>query len=318
MSKVKSVFDPALLITVFVASVVAEAIGIIKIPIAGGSIMFLPLLYSMAFGLILYLMKSVPFINETQVPAAEKFIVIGISIFTAKIGIQSGGAIEQVIQAGPALILQEFGNLGTILIALPLALLLGFKRETVGMTHSIGREPNVALVADIYGLNSPEGRGIMIVYIVGTLIGTIFIGMIASLLATMTPLHPLSLAMACGVGSGSMMAASSGALIGTFPEMADKIGAFAGISNLLSTASGLYMSIFIGLPIANVLYRKLEPTLGRMTQAGRDAAAAIESAAAFPEKEVAEVAEEAAALAETDAQADILHKQADGGKNQGE
>ena len=40
------------------------------------------------------------------------------------------------------LVCQEFGNLGTILVALPIALLLGFKREAVGMTHSIAREKN--------------------------------------------------------------------------------------------------------------------------------------------------------------------------------
>jgi len=298
MGKEKSVFDLKLILTVFVASVVAEKIGIIRIPLAGGSIMFLPLLYSMAFGLILYLLKPVTFINETQVPAAEKFIVIGISIFTAKIGIQSGGAIEQVIAAGPALILQEFGNLGTIFVALPIALLLGFKRETIGMCHSIGREPNVALIADTYGLNSPEGRGIMIVYIVGTLIGTIFIGTIASFLAAVTPLSPLALAMACGVGSGSMMAASSGALISAFPEMADQIAAYAGVSNLLSTASGLYMSILIGLPIANLLYRWLEPSLGRVTKSGREAAAAALAASAVTPAAAEETAEEARNLSD--------------------
>lgn len=67
------------------------------------------------------------------------------------------------------------------------------------MTHSIGREPNIAFIADKCGMNSPEGRGVMITYVVGTLFGSIFLGALASLLATGTPLHPLSLAMACGV-----------------------------------------------------------------------------------------------------------------------
>lgn len=56
-----------------------------------------------------------------------------------------------MIQAGPALLLQEIGNPGTIFFALPLALLLSLKREAIGATHSINRETNLALITDMYG-----------------------------------------------------------------------------------------------------------------------------------------------------------------------
>jgi len=69
--------------------------------------------------------------------------------------------------------------------------------------------------------------------------------------------------MASGVGSGSMMAASSGSLLALFPDMKDQIAAFAGASNLISTGSGLYVSIFVALPLTEWLYKKLEPVLGR-------------------------------------------------------
>lgn len=59
------------------------------------------------------------------------------------------------------------------------------------MTHSICREPNVGYIAQKYGLNSPEGRGVMTTYVVGTLVGTIFMGVMASFLATINILHPL-------------------------------------------------------------------------------------------------------------------------------
>lgn len=42
------------------------------------------------------------------------------------------------------MILQEFGNLGTVFIGVPVAIYLGLKRETIGAAHSIAREPNVA------------------------------------------------------------------------------------------------------------------------------------------------------------------------------
>ena len=264
MNKFKEIFSSwKLLITVLVIVMISERIGLLKIPIGSGSIMFLPLLYAMALGLILYLAKPVKWVNKEQTSMADKFIVIGISVFIAKVGVQSGAAIEAVIKAGPALILQELGNLGTILVALPFALLLGFKREAVGMTHSIAREPNVGFIASKYGLDSAEGRVVMIIYIVGTLIGTIFMGVMSSVLASFTPLHPFAIAMATGVGSGSMMAAASAPLVSMFPDMATEITAYAATSNLLSTADGIYMTMFIGLPLCNFLYRKLEPVLGK-------------------------------------------------------
>lgn len=250
-------------LVVFVIVCISEKIGLVSIPLGPGNLMFLPLLYAMAISLILYLIKAFPLVGPAQEKMAGKFIVIGISVFIAKVGVQSGAAIESVIKAGPALLLQELGNLGTIFIALPIALLLGFGREAVGMTHSIAREPNVGLIASKYGLDSPEGRGVMIIYIVGTLIGTIFMGLMSSILASFTPLHPFSIAMATGVGSGSMMAAASAPLITMFPDMETEITAYAGMSNLLSTADGIYMTIFLGLPLCNFLYKKLSPIIGQ-------------------------------------------------------
>lgn len=245
---------------VLVLTIVTEFVGTHKIPLGPGVILLLPMLYAMILGLILFLTKAV---KKEQADTAEPIIVIAITLLIAKIGVLIGPSIEKIIEAGPAFLLQEFGNLGTIVFALPIALLLGFKRETIGMTHSIGREPNVGLIVDRYGFNSPEGRGVMIVYIVGTLFGTVFMGLIAGFLASATPLHPLAFAMATGVGSGSLMAAASGALANIYPEMADDILAFAGASNLLSTGFGLYMSVFIALPIANKMYAWLEPKIGR-------------------------------------------------------
>ncbi|MBM6828859.1 DUF3100 domain-containing protein [Anaerotignum lactatifermentans] len=250
-------------LVILIIVMISEKINIVKIPIGSGSIMFLPMLYAMVLGLIMYLAKPVKIIGKAQEAISGKFVVLGISVFIAKVSINSGLAVQEVIAAGPALILQELGNLGTIFVALPIALLLGFKREAVGMTHSIAREPNVAYIAQKYTLDSPEGRGVMITYVVGTLIGTIFMGLVASTLATFTPLHPYALAMACGVGSGSMMAASSAPLVEMFPEMAETISAYAATSNVLSTADGILMTVLIGLPLCNFLYKILYPILGR-------------------------------------------------------
>lgn len=246
--------DWRLHLLVLILVLLTEWIGTIQFNVGPGVVLLLPMLYAMVLGLLLYF---TPVVKEKQSKNAESLIVLGVTFLIAKIGVIIGPSLPQLIEAGPALILQEFGNLGTIFIALPIAVALGLKRESIGMTHSIAREPNVGLIMDKYGFNSPEGRGVMAVYIFGTVFGAVFFGLISGFLATITPLHPFSFAMASGVGSGSMMAAASGSLIAAFPELENDIAAFAGASNLLSLSTGLYMSIFIGLPLTVKFYELL-------------------------------------------------------------
>ncbi|WP_428908192.1 DUF3100 domain-containing protein [Niallia sp. Krafla_26] len=243
--------DPRLHLLVLAIVIGTEWIGSLSISIGVGVITLLPMLYAIVIGLGFYF---TPIVKEKQSKNAESLIFLAVSLLMAKFGVTIGPSIQTIIEVGPALILQELGNLGTILIALPVAIALGLKRESIGMTHSIAREPNVALIMDKYGLNSPEGRGVMSIYIFGTVFGAIFLGLIAGILSSVTPLHPLSFAMASGVGSGSMMAASSGSLVAAFPQLESDILALAGASNLLSTGIGLYVSLLIGLPLTEKLY----------------------------------------------------------------
>ena len=48
-----------------------------------------------------------------------------------------------------------------------------------------------------------------------------------------------------------------------YPAMADQISALASASETISGIDGIYMAIFIGIPLCNWLYAKLEPVLGR-------------------------------------------------------
>ena len=100
-------------------------------------------------------------------------------------------------------------------------------------------------------------------YIVGTVFGTILVGLLASILSTTGIFHVYSVSMACGVGSAAMSTAGIGTLTELYPQMADKITSFATISNLISTAIAIYLNVFIGLPLAEFMYNKLEPKLGR-------------------------------------------------------
>ena len=256
--------DYGLHVSVLVLVIIANFIGPIKIPLAKGvEVSVMPLLYTMVLGLIFYLAKPITWIQIKQSRVAEGAMMLFIGVLIAKLAVSSGQSIHLIFEMGPALILQELGHLATIFIALPIALLLGFKRETIGMTSSIGREPEVAVVVDKYGFNSPESRGIFALFIVGTIIGTVFISFLTSICVSILPLHPYAFAMASGVGSASMNAASLAPTIAAFPQLATQIEAFAGFSNLLSFSVGIYIVIFIAIPLTEKLYSILEPRIGR-------------------------------------------------------
>lgn len=255
--------DYRLHVTVLILVVVAELIGTQKIPITGDvAITIMPLIYTIVLGLIFYLDKRITWIKRKQARIAEGAMMLFIGVLIAKLAVSSGQSIHLIFEMGPALILQEIGHLATILV-LPIALLLGFKEEAIGMTNSIGREPNVAVVVDKYGFNSPESRGVFAIFIIGTVIGTIFISFLVTLSLSFLPLHPYAFAMASGVGSASMNAAAIGPTLAAFPGLESQIEAFAGFSNLLSFCVGIYIVIFLALPLTERVYHWLEPKIGK-------------------------------------------------------
>lgn len=236
-------------------TIVAELIGIKSFKIGVGTMSLLPMLYALIMGILLT-PKFLNVAKEKEMSDAGSLIGITLMLLMAKYGTNIGPTLPQIIKASPALILQEFGNLGTALLGITVAVFIGLKREAIGAAHSIAREPNVAIIGERYGLDSEEGRGVLGVYIVGTVFGTLFMGLMVSLLAAYTPLHPYSLAMATGVGSASMMTAGVGALVGMYPEMTEILTAFGAASNMLSGLDGVYIAIWIALPLSEWLYRR--------------------------------------------------------------
>ena len=236
--------------------VVSELIGIQTFKVGPGKLVLLPMLYAMFIGIFLG-PKFAKVVKEKEMYQASTLVGLTLLLLMARYGTLVGPKFYDILQAGPALVLQEFGNIATLFLGIPIAMYLGLKREAVGAAHSIAREPNVALIGDIYGLDSAEGRGVMGVYICGTVFGTIFFGLMASFLAAFEIFHPYALAMASGVGSASMMTASIGSLSAAYPEMAEQIQAFGVASNTLSGIDGVYMSMILALPLSNKLYNYL-------------------------------------------------------------
>lgn len=246
----------------FLFILIADSIGMIQIPLGPGKFILFPIFYALILG-VLSGPQVTKIMKSKEVKAASKLVIVAICPFIAKLGINAGASIETVLSAGPALILQEFGNLGTILLAMPLALLLGLKREAIGATHSINRETNLALITDMYGPESAEARGSLSIYIVGGMVGTIYFGFMVSVIAMLNIFHPYALGMASGVGAGIMMASATASLAEIYPKMADQISALASASETISGIDGIYLAIFVGIPLCNFLYKKLEPKLGK-------------------------------------------------------
>jgi MFS family permease len=183
---------------------------------------------------------------------------VAVLLLTARLAFTMGPSIMLLVHAGPALLLQELGHMfATILLALPLAVLLHMGPSTIGATFSIDREGSFAMVSERYGSGSPQYRGVLTMYIFGTLFGTILVGLIASVTSQLHIFNPLALAMGAGVGSGSMMAAATGAITAEHPNMANEVLAMAATSNVITGLIGVYVGVYVALPLAEKLYNKL-------------------------------------------------------------
>lgn len=245
-----------LMVIAVVLAVSADLIGTITIPIGIGDLVIFPLVIATVIGGLLGpdLLKV---FKTSECSDAGDMVLVIIAPFMARMGISAGANLGDLVSVGPALILQELGNLGTVFFALPVAILLGLKRESIGAVYSINRDSNLALSTDMWGPDTPETRGSFSVYIVGSIIGTVFIGIFVSVLASLDILHPYAMAMASGVGSGSMMAAASGTLSELYPQYAEKILLYASTSDTLTGIDGVYVGTFIAIPMTKWLYRKL-------------------------------------------------------------
>ncbi|MFT3815121.1 MAG: DUF3100 domain-containing protein [Acidovorax sp.] len=264
-----------LLVVVLVIIAIADWIGFAKFKVGPGQVVLLPMLWAL-------LMAAVWGIAQRHIPSfaridtglqglAGGLLNAALLLFVVKLSLTVGAALPMVKQAGWALFFQEFGHaLGTLALGLPLALILGIKREAVGSTFSVGREGNIVIISEKYGMASPEGRGVLAEYITGTVLGALFIAILAGFITSLHIFDPRSLAMGAGVGSGSLMAAAVGAITAQLePDMVKQVTAIAAASNLLTAVVGFYFTLFLSLPMCSWLYGKLEPILGRVTARGR-------------------------------------------------
>lgn len=271
------------------ALVIALAVqfnGSAKINVGVGSIVIFPMVWGLLVGLLISVQKFKPLGLDLQ-KVASALVGVAVMLLVARLAFNIGPSLPVLVKAGPALLLQEIGHLlGTVFLALPLAVLLRMGKATVGATFSLDREPSFAMVSEKYGPDSDQYRGVLAMYVFGTLFGAVFITLLTSLVANWNIFNPLALAMGAGVGSGSMMAASAASIIEAYPGDEQAILGMAAVSNLITTILGVYVGIYVSLPLAEKFYRLL-------TRAGRaEKAAAAALASATPEQAAAAAAED--------------------------
>ncbi len=239
----------------------AEMIGFQLITIGGINIGILPLLFALLITMFLSLaiirkgiLKKI--YSKQNVDFAGKYLIIIMLPLMAKYGADVAPKLREILSIGWVFLIQEIGNLGTVILGLPVALFLGLRREAIGSTLGLGREGELAYISEKYTLDSPEGRGVLSMYIFGTLFGAVFFSIIAPVFLNMG-MRPEALAIASGVGSASMMTAASSSLVALRPDMAETIRAFAAASQLLTSFIGTFTMVFLAVPLQRFIYGKI-------------------------------------------------------------
>ena len=279
-----------------VLTAVAELIGAHTLDLGVGSVTIYPL----AFGVILGGIVSMQRLRRMPISlqrVATALAPLGILLLSARLALTVGQNLAVLKHVGAALLLQEIGHLfGTVLFSLPIAVLLKMGRSTVGACFSIDREGSFAMVAERYGADSEEYRGVLAMYVFGTIVGALYVSLLASFLAHAGVFDPLALAMGAGVGSGSMMAAATSSIASQYPAMAQQALSVAAISNLVTGFLGLYVGMYVALPLAERFYRFLTRNQVEPTAAQHPAA---EAPAAEPAEAPGTLAAEARELTES-------------------
>lgn len=240
---------------------IAELIGFKFIQFGRFKIGLLPLLFALIITMILALrplrkgiLKKI--YSEKNIEFAGRYLIIIMLPLMAKYGADVAPRLKEILSIGWIFLIQEIGNVGTVILGLPIAIFIGLRREAIGSTLGLGREGELAYISEKYTLNSPEGRGVLSMYIFGTLFGAIFFSIVAPIFLEIG-FSIEALSIASGMGSASMMTAASSSLVSMLPEKAQTIRSYAAASQLLTSFIGTFTMVFVAVPLQKYLYAKL-------------------------------------------------------------
>ena len=102
-------------VCVMLMIVIAELIGVKSFSVGPGKIVLLPMLYALIIG-IFTTPRFLNIMKQKEMEDASSLIGLTLMLLMARYGTLVGPTLPKIISASPALILQEFGNLGTVLV----------------------------------------------------------------------------------------------------------------------------------------------------------------------------------------------------------
>lgn len=250
---------------------ISEAIGEIDIHVGPSQINLLPIIWAVLIGTIISVQPWRPLPARAQRLSAALIAPV-IAVFMARLGLLVGPDLSKLGGSGAALLLQEVGHFfGSVIFCLPIAVIvLGMGRSSIGATYSIDREPMIGIIAERYGGESPEYKGALGTYVIGSIFGAVIVAVVASILGSLHVFTPIALSIGTAVGSTSMMLGGMGALTTMFPDKEGEIVAYAGAANAITGLTGTYAAAFLSLPLARKLYpvwTRVAAKLGRTGQA---------------------------------------------------
>jgi hypothetical protein len=121
----------------------------------------------------------------------------------------------------------------------------------------LGREGELAYISEKYGLDSDPGRGVLSMYLIGTLVRGPCSSRSSRRCCWASGSTCVPLAIASGLGSASMMTASSSTLAARVPELQDTITSYAAAAQLLTSFIGTYTMVFLAAPLQRFMYNLL-------------------------------------------------------------
>jgi len=171
-----------------------------QLSIGPGKIVLLPMLWALVIGAVWSLAADrlpAPLqIGAELQRRASTIVQLALLMFIAKLGLLVGGSLPKLATAGWALVFQEFGHFfGTMALGCDCT---AAWHQARGHRRDLLRWPRAEPSHDRREIRDAiaEGRGVLAEYITGTIFGTIFIALLASLMTGLAIFNPRALAMA--------------------------------------------------------------------------------------------------------------------------
>ena len=117
MEKLKAVINKywKVYVAALIIAAVCDLIGTLKFNIGIGTLTLFPMVFATIFGGLLG-PDAFKLFKTEESKLGGSLVLVALAPFMAKMGISAGGNLAKLVAVGPALLLQEFGNLGTIQI----------------------------------------------------------------------------------------------------------------------------------------------------------------------------------------------------------